>query len=246
MEYSTAGSSLTYQNLAEVWADFVRGVAVGELPREDRAGAVGPPSPRTTTVRFAVSGLLRADIKTRFDVYTSGITSGVLTVEDAQRMEGLTPNIENAAVPPAPPAATPSIITRSAEVRCDGTRVRQGRMVPCDKLLPRRSAMDVPSVQETPTKQREHPPPAPGPGHGGTSMGAKPVLEALGTPSGCSSPSSIAMAIPPAEPWNPEAVNESIDWADVVIVHNEPGSGSGLPMGRREAPRDPPSREPVP
>jgi hypothetical protein len=44
-------------------------------------------------------------------VYASGITSGVLTVEEARAKEGLEPgNMENAPVPFAPSAAFPSVL----------------------------------------------------------------------------------------------------------------------------------------
>jgi hypothetical protein len=75
--------------------------------------------------RFNVDGLLRADIKTRYEVYESGVTkSGVLSVEEARQMEGLSPgDVERAPVPLAPPQAIPAqlpIQQRSAmqDVHC--------------------------------------------------------------------------------------------------------------------------------
>ena len=79
---------------------------------------------RSTVARFHVDGLLRADIKTRYDVYKTGIESGVLSVELAQEMEGIAPgDVENAPIPFAPPSAVPTTVplmaTRSGgELRC--------------------------------------------------------------------------------------------------------------------------------
>ncbi len=95
--------------------------------------------------RFYVDGLLRADIKTRYDVYTAGIASGVLTVETAQEMEGLVPGSpELVPVKPTPPASvpasipfqlgTPSVRTADA-VRCDGRLVIRGAIRTCNRKL---------------------------------------------------------------------------------------------------------------
>jgi hypothetical protein len=93
--------------------------------------------------RFYVDGLLRADIKTRYEVYASGITSGVLTVDEARTKEGLAPgNIEVSATPAAPPQAVPPRIPYlSNEVRCDGKVLKRqagiSAFTTCDKLLTR-------------------------------------------------------------------------------------------------------------
>ena len=72
----------------------------------------------------------------------------------------------------------------------------------------------------------------PGPDTGGTSMGAKPILEERGHSVRVFVAVQHRHGYPPAEPWNPQAVDESIDWADVVIVHNEPGLWQRVsPMG---------------
>lgn len=140
LEYGAPGSSLTYQNLADVWVQFVRGCLLPNYldPIEQ---ALSDLLPRSMVVSFYVEGLQRADVKTRYDVYASGILSQVLTPEMAQEMEGIIPgNIETAPVPFAPPAAVPSRIPsqlRSApdEIRCDGLFMLKGRMVPCRRKL---------------------------------------------------------------------------------------------------------------
>lgn len=112
LEYAAPGSSLTYQNIAEVFTDFVRScLSINYL--EPIEQAMSDLLPRTTAARFNVEGLLRADIKTRFEVYEKAVT--VFGPEDggeyARIREGLSPgNIEMAPVPYAFPAAVPARI----------------------------------------------------------------------------------------------------------------------------------------
>jgi hypothetical protein len=69
---------------------------------------------RSTICRFNVDALLRADIKTRFDVYNIGVPLGVITVPEARAEEGLAPgDVENRPVPFASPQALPDLQTRS-------------------------------------------------------------------------------------------------------------------------------------
>lgn len=138
MNYGTPGASLTYQNVAEEFTKFLK-TCLAPNYLEPIEQAMTDLLPRSHTSRFYVDGLLRADIKTRFDVYASGITSGVLSVEKAQEMEGLIPgSIEVAPVPFAAPIATPSSLPQlrtAGEVRCKGTRILRGILRPCNKLL---------------------------------------------------------------------------------------------------------------
>ena len=107
LEYSAPGSSLTYQNVTEVWNEFLKGCLLPNYLEPIEQG-LGDLLPRSMVVSFYTQGLLRADIKTRYDVYASGITSGVLTQEKAQEMEGLIAgNPENAPVPASAPASVP-------------------------------------------------------------------------------------------------------------------------------------------
>jgi len=121
LDYSTPGSSLTYQNLEGEFGKFVR-ACLWPNYLEAIEQAISDLLTRSTVARFNIDALTRSDIKTRYEVYASGITSGVLTAEEAREMEGLAPgDVENAAVPFSPPAAVPSILPikgRSAEVRC--------------------------------------------------------------------------------------------------------------------------------
>ncbi len=138
LDYSTPGSSLTYQNLEGEFTKWVRG---GLIPYylEEIEQEMSDLLPRTTTARFNVDELLRADIQTRYEVYKLGIEAGVLTPEQAQKKEGIVPgDVEVAPVPFTAPAIVPNTIpvARSSEpVRCDGTRILKGIIRPCGKLL---------------------------------------------------------------------------------------------------------------
>lgn len=100
LEYAAQGSSLTYQNLGAVGDHLVRfTLAPGYL--EPLEQALSDLLTRTTVCRFNVEGLLRADIRTRYEVYKSGVDSGILEVEEARTMEGLDPGgVETAPVGP--------------------------------------------------------------------------------------------------------------------------------------------------
>ena len=141
LDHQTPGSTLTYQNLEGEFTKLVRSCLWPNY-LEPIEQAMSDMLTRSTVARFNVDALLRADIRTRYDVYSSGITSGVLTVEDAQSMEGIIAgDVENAPVPFAPPEATITVLptARSAEFRCDGQRSmrKQGttRFVRCNALL---------------------------------------------------------------------------------------------------------------
>jgi len=124
IEYQMSGSSLVYQNQQDIWSDFQRR-CLSPHYLEPVEQEISDLLTRSTVARFNLNQLLRADIKTRFDVYESGVTkSGVLSVQEARRMEGLDPgNVDFAPVQPAPPQADPGPIPyqiRSAqgEWRC--------------------------------------------------------------------------------------------------------------------------------
>jgi HK97 family phage portal protein len=140
LEYGRPGSSLTYQNIDEVFTRFVKTPLVPDYlePIEQHMSDL---LPRSIVARFNVKGFLRASPKTRWEVYE--IASRVIGEDEAAAMareaEGLVPgDIEYAPVPFAPPAAVPErlpVQSRTAEVRCTGTRVLRGIMQPCKKLL---------------------------------------------------------------------------------------------------------------
>jgi phage portal protein BeeE len=140
LEYGRPGSSLTYQTVTEVFTTFVRATLAPDY-LESIEQNMSDLLTRSTVARFNVKGFLRADVKTRWEVYE--LATKVIGVEEAatlaRQSEGLEPgDIEYAPVPFAPPQAIPSEIpvTRSAEpVRCDGSVVIKGRVKPCRKLL---------------------------------------------------------------------------------------------------------------
>lgn len=156
IDHFDSGSSLTYQNVSQEYDKFVRACLwPGYL--EPIEQTISDLLTRSTVARFNVDGLLRADIKTRYEVYESGVTkSGVLTLEEARRMEGLAPgDVERAPVPFSTPDATPTqlpIQGRTAAVRCDGRRMRGQILVPCNKLL----AESAPFTGRCPRCGKEH------------------------------------------------------------------------------------------
>ena len=84
LNYSATGSSLTYQNVGEVFVDFVRtALAPGYMvPIED---AMSDLLVRGQTARFNTDELYRADIKTQAEVYSTLVTAGMAQEEAAQR-----------------------------------------------------------------------------------------------------------------------------------------------------------------
>lgn len=101
LNYAQAGTTLTYQNVGDVFADFVRStLAPGYLvPIED---AITDLLSRSTTARFNTQELYRADIKTRADVFA--VLSGA-GMEDAEVREvaGFDQSAELAAIPDQSP-----------------------------------------------------------------------------------------------------------------------------------------------
>jgi HK97 family phage portal protein len=97
LNYAQSGSSLTYQNIGEVFVDFVRtSLAPGYMtPIED---GISDLLVRGTTARFNVDELYRADIKTQADVYSTLKTAGMAD-EEARRRAGFDQSAELAAMP---------------------------------------------------------------------------------------------------------------------------------------------------
>jgi HK97 family phage portal protein len=145
MEWSEGGSNLTYQNLAEVKTNYLELCLIPNY-LEPIEQTMSDLLTNSTTMKFDADSFLRADIRTRYDVYASGIASGILTPELAQSMEGITPgSVELAPVPLAAPSAIPSRLPISeqraamVEIRCDGMaqKRRSGvtRIEKCGRLL---------------------------------------------------------------------------------------------------------------
>jgi HK97 family phage portal protein len=121
LNYAVQGSTITYQNVGQVADDFLRQCL---LPHylEPMEQAMSDLLTRQTIGRFNVEGLLRADIKTRFDVYNVGIPLGIISVEQAQAAEGLAAgNVENRPVPFAPPQEAPCPSRRAWPNRASST-----------------------------------------------------------------------------------------------------------------------------
>lgn len=138
LEYASGGSSLTYQNIAEVFTLFVRSsLSINYL--EPMEQALSDLLPRPMSARFNVDAFLRADPKTRWEIYE--IASRVIGVTDAatiaREREGIDPgDIEYRPIPFAAPSVVPSSLPVAAGgVRCDGMRMLRGRMEPCGRKL---------------------------------------------------------------------------------------------------------------
>jgi HK97 family phage portal protein len=119
LEFSLAGASLTYQNrdqLIRALVDQCLRPDYGEKMEQ----ALSDLLTRSITARFNYDDQLRADIKTRFEVYELGVAkAGVMTVDEARALEGLAPgNVENAPVPFSPPQA--QITALPVQMREDG------------------------------------------------------------------------------------------------------------------------------
>ena len=140
MEYATAGSSLTYQNISEVFTLFVK-TCLQPNYLEPIEQAMSDLLARTMKAEFNVAGFQRADPKTRWETYNLAVP--VIGQEEAaswaREAEGFTPgDAEFAPIPFSPPQAVPDRlpIARTAEpVRCDGRRIMGGVLRPCGKLL---------------------------------------------------------------------------------------------------------------
>jgi phage portal protein BeeE len=158
LEYSTPGSSLTYQNIAEVFTRFVKTPLAPDYlePIEQHISDL---LPRSTVGRFNVAGFERANVKTRWEVYKLAVD--VLGPEEAAAMarlaEGMVPgDVEFSPIPFSPPAAVPARIpvtrAETVSVRCDGRRMLRGVIRPCGKLL----AEAGPFIGRCPRCGKEH------------------------------------------------------------------------------------------
>ena len=110
IEYQMGGSSLTYQNQADIWQDFQRRCLSPHYlePIEQEMSDL---LTRSTVARFNLKQLLRADPKTRMEVHTAAIGAGIYPAETAAVEEGYAPgNVDYAPVPFAPPQAFPGVL----------------------------------------------------------------------------------------------------------------------------------------
>ena len=134
LEYSAPGSSLTYQNNESVWREFQAG-CLSPYYLEPIEQAMSDLLTRSTVARFALAGLLRADSKTRWEIYeiATRVVGPEAADQIARQAEGLAPgNIDFAPVPLTPPSAIPTILPpdRLPQLRSEAVRCTN-----CNKLL---------------------------------------------------------------------------------------------------------------
>jgi hypothetical protein len=152
VEYAQSGTSVTYQNVGQRFDDFVKGCLWPNY-LEGTEQLMTDILPGGWVAEFDTDRFTRPDPKTRAEIHSINITSGVYDAEYAQRIEGIIPgSIETAPVPAAPPQAIPpAIVSRAAapeavmDVRCDGLRSFKNstgisQLRPCNRLLSRTGA----------------------------------------------------------------------------------------------------------
>ena len=101
---ATSGSSVTYANREQRAADFLTfGLMPYLVALEDGLSGLVPGPNR---VKFNVDGVLRSDLKTRYEAHAIGIDSGFLTVDEVRQLEDRPPLPET--TPPMPDQAVPS------------------------------------------------------------------------------------------------------------------------------------------
>ena len=155
LEYNAPGSSLTYQNIGEVFTFFVK-TCLQPIYLEPQEQAMSDLLPRTQAAAFNIDSFYRPDAKSRWEVYE--IATKVIGTDEAaqwaREREGLAPgDVEFKPVPFAPPIASRSVAEK-VELRCDGTRyIKRGgipRLAPCGCLLSEdgRVRGSLPALQE--------------------------------------------------------------------------------------------------
>lgn len=101
---ATSGSSVTYANREQRAADFLTfGLMPYLIALEDGLSGLVPGPNR---VKFNVDGVLRSDLKTRYEAHAIGIDSGFLTVDEVRQLEDRPPLPETTS--PMPDQAVPS------------------------------------------------------------------------------------------------------------------------------------------
>ena len=101
---ATSGSSVTYANREQRAADFLTfGLMPYLIALEDGLSGLVPGPNR---VKFNVDGVLRSDLKTRYEAHAIGIDSGFLTIDEVRQLEDRPPLPET--TPPMADQAVPS------------------------------------------------------------------------------------------------------------------------------------------
>jgi HK97 family phage portal protein len=99
---ATSGSSVTYANREQRSQDFLTfGLMPYLVALEDGLSALVP---RPQRVRFNVDGVLRSDLKTRYEAHAIALDSAFMTVDEVRQIEDLPPLPESAPIVEEPPA----------------------------------------------------------------------------------------------------------------------------------------------
>jgi HK97 family phage portal protein len=86
---ATSGSSVTYANREQRSQDFLTfGLMPYLVALEDGLSAL---IPRPQRVRFNVDGVLRSDLKTRYEAHAIALSSAFMTVDEVRQIEDLPP-----------------------------------------------------------------------------------------------------------------------------------------------------------
>lgn len=107
LSVNSTGSSLTYQNVGQAFDDFVRSTLAPNYLEPIEHG-ISERLSRTTVARFALQALLRADVKTQAEVYSTLITAG-MTATQAGSIAGIDSLVDTTPIP-EPMALSPGRI----------------------------------------------------------------------------------------------------------------------------------------
>ena len=88
LEYSESGTSITYASVGDLATELVR-LTLGPAYLEQIEQAFSDLRPRGTEVRFDVEGFERADVKTRYEIHSQAIATGIYDAEYAASKEGV-------------------------------------------------------------------------------------------------------------------------------------------------------------
>jgi HK97 family phage portal protein len=124
LEYSAQGSSLTYERITDLTRQFAELCLIPYylVPIEQ---AMSDLLTRSTIARFDTEGLLRADVKTQYEVATLGFEKGIIDRDEARSIVSMVPNLEVQPVPFSPPAAIPNVV--SFQERSSGDCIKCGK-----------------------------------------------------------------------------------------------------------------------
>lgn len=98
---AVSGSSLTYQNVGQRFDNFIRSTLAPNYLEPIEHG-ISERLTRTTVARFDLTGLLRADVKTQAEVFSTLVTAG-LDAERAGTIAGLDSLVDTEPIPAPEP-----------------------------------------------------------------------------------------------------------------------------------------------